>query len=160
MRRFACPACKKRGLTSEWEHHHVDSFCPACGKPGHIIVEYACFECAEAGLKFWAKVSPSAACPDCGEPAPRVVYLPMLASAKKDDYRFADQALETGLAAADLTDVRPPAKPRGEFSAYWGSPANVLAQARGAGRAERTNAPRLPRRLPTHIVGADTRKIT
>lgn len=78
-----CQACGERKLESVWEHPAKLSFCPACGTRGVEIVAWGCDQCREEWVRFEAPAEPPAACPECGEPALRILEAPMVVTDRK-----------------------------------------------------------------------------
>ncbi|MHB8406328.1 MAG: hypothetical protein ACYDCJ_12990 [Gammaproteobacteria bacterium] len=159
MRRFRCGGCLERGLISEWEHHHRESFCVECGKGGVEIVEWGCFECREEGLRFWEKKDEVPECPECGLPALRIMYAPMLTpSESRERHAFADKLLMKELENRGLTDITPATPRQNPFAARWAPVEEVAVIQRPGGSMELIS--QIPKTLTplTHIAGRDDRK--
>lgn len=161
MRKFRCLGCEKRGLDEfEWEHHHRESFCQTCGKPGVEVVEWGCFECTEEGLRFWAPKEPIPVCAECGDPALRIMYAPMIVPTESHEKgKFADKLLTQEYERRGMTDIAPskPKKFAGDpkFHPRWGTPAEILSQgqsAKGSGGGNEFGVVRsAPKHLPTQV---------
>jgi len=158
MRRFRCAGCLERGLTSEWEHHHRESFCVECGKVGTEIVEWGCFECHEEGLRFWEAKDDVPECPECGLKALRIMYAPMVVrSESRERHAFADKLLMKELENRGMTDITPPAPTRNPYTPRWAPVKEIAGGGGGTGGASDL-IKQLPKTLTTHIAGRDDRK--
>lgn len=138
MRKFRCTGCQDRKVEPfEWEHFHRQSFCSTCGEPGVEIVEWGCFECTEAGIRFYEAKDPTPVCKECGEPAVRIMYAPMIVGAEAHQkHEFADALLRKEVENRGMTDitVAKPKQPQGQFAPRWGNPSEII----GRGQALRS----------------------
>lgn len=108
MKMFICEECKSRGIETRWEHHHRESFCPSCGRPGTEVVEWMCTECAEEPKPFEAPRSPTPKCPECGLDCARVLY-PFSIGKNTKFYERIDKAVADQKSTA----------PQNKFAARW-----------------------------------------